>query len=115
MALPNNTTLIISNDEMKGIIELVKSLEDSGLLLKGVVEPIENEAKEQKRVFLSMVLDALLGNVFARKWLNRAGERAIAKSISEEAKLTSQDRGIVRAGFGNKKVQRITTKNKMDF
>ena len=52
---------------MKGIIELVKSLEDSGLLLKGVVEPIENEAKEQKRVFLSMVLDALLGNVLARK------------------------------------------------
>ena len=47
---------------MKGIIELVKSLEDSG-----VVEPIENEAKEQKRVFLSMVLDALLGNVLARK------------------------------------------------
>ena len=28
------TTLIISNDEMKGIISIVKSLEDSGLLLK---------------------------------------------------------------------------------
>ena len=39
-------TLIISNDEMEGIIEIVKSLEDSGLLLKGVSEAIQNEAKE---------------------------------------------------------------------
>ena len=30
------TTLIISNDEMESIIEIIKSLEDSGLLLKGV-------------------------------------------------------------------------------
>ena len=40
------TTLIISNDEMEGVIEIVKSLEDSGLLLKGVSEAIQNEAKE---------------------------------------------------------------------
>ena len=37
---------------MKGIIEIVKSLEDSGLLLEGVSETIQNEAKEQKGVFL---------------------------------------------------------------
>ena len=37
----NNTkTLIISNNEMKGIIKVVKSLKDSGLLLKGVTEII---------------------------------------------------------------------------
>ena len=48
------TTLAISNDEMKDIIRIVKSLEDSGLLLKGVSETIQNEAKEQKGVFLSM-------------------------------------------------------------
>ena len=42
------TTLIISNDEMKDIIEIVKSLEDSGLLLKGVTETVQNEVKEQK-------------------------------------------------------------------
>ena len=41
-------TLLISNDEMKDIIKVVKSLEDSGLLLKGVSETIQNEAKEQK-------------------------------------------------------------------
>ena len=36
----NTTTLIISNDEMEDIIKIVKSLEDSGLLLKGVSETI---------------------------------------------------------------------------
>ena len=34
LALPNNTTLIISNDEMKDNIGIVKFLEDSCLLLK---------------------------------------------------------------------------------
>ena len=48
---PCNTTLIISNDEMKDIIRIVKSLEDSGLLLKRVSETIQNEAKEQKGGF----------------------------------------------------------------
>ena len=42
----NNTTLIISNDEMDNILEIVKSLEDSGVLLKGISETIQNEAKE---------------------------------------------------------------------
>ena len=43
-----NTTLIISNDEMKDIIKIVKYLEDSGLFLEGFSEIIHNEAKEQK-------------------------------------------------------------------
>ena len=50
----NTTTLIISNDEMEDIIKIVKSLEDSGLLLKGVTETVQNEVKEQKGGFLSM-------------------------------------------------------------
>ena len=33
---------------MKGIIEIVKSLEDSGLLFKGVSETIQNQAKEKR-------------------------------------------------------------------
>ena len=45
----NNTTLIISNDEMEDILQIVRSLEDSGLLLKGVSETIQNEAKEQRK------------------------------------------------------------------
>ena len=42
------TTLIISNDEMKDIIKIVKSLEDSSLLPEGVSETIQNEAKAQR-------------------------------------------------------------------
>ena len=36
----NNTTLIISNDEMDDTLKIVRSLEDSGVLLKGVSETI---------------------------------------------------------------------------
>ena len=65
------TTLIISNDEMKDIIRIVKSLEDSGLLLKGISKIIQTEAKEQKGGFLGMLLGtlgaSLLGNILARK------------------------------------------------
>ena len=85
----NNTALIISNDEMEDIIKIVKSLEDSGLLLKGVTETVQNEVKEQKGGFLSMLLGtlgaSLLGNILAGKGINRAGE------------------GVIRAGYGNKK------------
>ena len=44
----NMTTLIMSNDEIGDIINIVKSLAGSGLLLKGVTETVQNEAKEQK-------------------------------------------------------------------
>ena len=40
------TTLIISNNEMEDIIKIVKSLKDSGLLLKGFIKTIQNGAKE---------------------------------------------------------------------
>ena len=83
------TTLIISNDEMKDIIKIVKSLEDSSLLLKGVSETIQNEAKEQKIVFLCILLCTLgailLGNILAGKGINRSSE------------------GVIRAGYGNEK------------
>ena len=42
------TTLIILNDEIHGIIKMVKSLEDSGLLIEGVTKTVQNEVKEQK-------------------------------------------------------------------
>ena len=82
------TALIISNDQIKDIIKIVKSLEYSGLLIKGVTETVRNEIKEQKRGFLSMLLGtlgaSLLGNLLTRRVVNRAGK----------------GRGINRAGEG---------------
>ena len=51
------TRLTISNEEMNDIMKRVKSLEESGLLIKGVSETIKNDAKKQKGGFLGMVLD----------------------------------------------------------
>ena len=83
------TILIISTDEMEDIMKIVKYLEDSGLLLKGVSETIQNEAKEQKGGFLSMLLGifgaSLLGFMLPGRGMNRAGE------------------GIIKAGYGSKK------------
>ena len=63
----NTKILIISKDEMNDTIKIVKSLEDSDLLLKGVTETVQNEVKEQKGGFLSMLLGtlgaSLLGNI----------------------------------------------------
>ena len=50
------TTLIIFNEEMNDIVKMIKSLEETGLLIKGVSETIENEVKQQKRGFLGMLL-----------------------------------------------------------
>ena len=67
----NNTILLIPNDEMNDIIKIVTSLENFGLLLKGVSETIQNEARELKGGFLSMLLGtlglSLLGNILAGK------------------------------------------------
>ena len=64
---------------MEDILKIVKSLEDSGILLKGVSETIKDEAKEQKEGFLSMLLGTLgaglLGNMLEGKGVIRAGER----------------------------------------
>ena len=74
----HNRTLVISNKEIEDIFKIVKSLEDSGLLLEGVSETIKNEAKEQKGGFLGMLLGTLgarlLGNLLAGKGVMRAGE-----------------------------------------
>ena len=45
------TALIICNEEMNGIVKIVKSLDECGLLIKFVSEAIQNEAKEQKGRF----------------------------------------------------------------
>ena len=51
----NHTTLIISNDDKQDLLKIVKSLEDSGILLDGITETVKNEVKEQKVGFLSIL------------------------------------------------------------
>ena len=93
----NTTTLIISNNEMNHIIKIVKSLEDSALLLKGVTETVQNEVKEQKGGFLSMLLGtlgtSLLGNLLTGKGINRAGK---GRGINRAGEV------VLRDGYGNR-------------
>ena len=58
-----NTTLIISKEEMNDIIKIVKSLEESVLIMKGISKTIKNEAKEQKGRFLGMLLGTLCASL----------------------------------------------------
>ena len=44
---------------MEDIIKIIKSLEESGLLLEGVTKTVQKEVKEQKEAFLSMILGTL--------------------------------------------------------
>ena len=89
---------MISNNEIEDIIKIVKSLEDSGLLVDGVTETVQNELKEQKGGFLSMLLAtlsaSLLGNLLTGKGIYRTGK--------------GKGEGIVRAGYDN-------NSSKMDF
>ena len=75
---------------MDDLIKIVKSLEDSGLLLKGITESVQNEIKEQKGGFLSILLGtlgaSLLGNLLTGRGIHTAGK---GKEIN-------------RAGYGNK-------------
>ena len=54
------TTLIISNEEVKDVMKIIKSLEESGLLIKGVNTTIETLEKEQKGRFLVMLVGTLV-------------------------------------------------------
>ena len=75
------TTLIISYEEMNDIMKIVKSLKESGLLIKGVSETIKSEAKEQKGEFVRMLLGtsvaSLLGKLLTDKRTITAGEATI--------------------------------------
>ena len=86
----HHTTLIISNDGINVIIKIVKSLKDSGLLLKGVTETVQNEVKEQKGGFLTMLLGTLGASLL--------GNRLTGRGIYGAGK----GKGIVRAGEGSK-------------
>ena len=71
--------LIIEQEDMNDIMKIVKAIENSGILLKEVSKKIENETKEQRGGFLSMLLGtlgaSLLGNLLTGgKGMMRAGD-----------------------------------------
>ena len=66
-----------SNEEMNHIMEKVKSLEESGLLIKDVSETIENKAGGFLSMLLGTLDTSLLGNLLTGKGVMRAGEGAV--------------------------------------
>ena len=75
------TALIISNEEIEDMMKIVKSLEESALLMKGISEIVKNEAQKQKDRFLPMLLwilvGSVLGNALTGKLVITAGEGVI--------------------------------------
>ena len=85
---------------MKDIMKIIKALENSAILLKGVSKAIKNETKEQRGGFLSMLLGisgaSLLGNLLT------GGKGSVASRPKGEGIMRAGE-GIVRAGDGSKK------------
>ena len=52
-------TLLISDEDMNDIIKVIKSLEDSGVLIDGVTETVKHEIKKQEGRFLGALLSPL--------------------------------------------------------
>ena len=69
--------LIIEQEDMNDIMKIIKALENSGILLKGVSKTIKNETKEQRGGFLSMLLGTLGASllVLENEYKSRRRER----------------------------------------
>ena len=109
------TTLIVSNEEMNDIMKIVQNLEDSNILLKGVTKTIEDETKEQKGGFLSMLLRTLgatlLGNLLSGKGIIRAG--SINNKGKEIVRPVLENNGIFNdaSSFKNFEIQKYYKMN----
>ena len=78
---------------MNDIMKIIEALENSGILLKGASKTTENETKEQRGGFLSMLLGtlgaSLLGNLLTGKGIVRAGDGIVhvgSGSVASRAK-----------------------------
>ena len=80
--------LMIEDEDMKNIMKIIKALEKSGILLDGVGKRIENEVKEQKGGFLSMLLGTL-------------GARLLGNLLTGGKEIMRAGEGIMRAGEGS--------------
>ena len=77
---------------MHDIMKIIKALEDSDILLKGVTKTIKNETKEQKVRFLSMLFGTLRASLL--------GNLLTGKGIVRACSGNKKGKGIVRAGTG---------------
>ena len=110
------TTLVISNEEINGIIKIGQALEDSNILWKGVTKTIKNEIKEQKGGALEILFGtlgaSLLGNLLTGKGFVRAGKGTIRAGKgflrAVEGTIRAGD-GFLRSGEGIKKSSNSTT------
>ena len=92
----NHATLMISNNDMQDLLKvnIVKSLEDSGMLLNEITETVKNEVKEQKGGFLSMLLGTLGASLLGD---------LLTKNLSGRGVMTAGE-GTIRGGYGSKKI-----------
>ena len=91
---------------MNDIMKIVEALEYSNILQKGVTKTIENETKEQKWGFSSILLGnlgaSLLGNMLTGKGIVRAG--SVNKKEKELLELVLENIGIFNATSSFKKL-----------
>ena len=69
-----NKTLIISNEEINDTMKIIMSLEESGLLIKGISQTIKNKAKEEKSGCLSILFGALGASSLENLLTGKAGQ-----------------------------------------
>ena len=107
--------LIIEQEDMKDIMKIIKALENSGILLKGVSKTIKNETKEQRGGFLGMLLGtlgaSLLGNLLSGgKGIMRAGEGSITSRAKGKGIVRADEGNVVKGakGNGSKKTPKFT-------
>ena len=92
---------------MDDILKIVKSLENSGVLLKGDSETIQNEAKEQRGGFLGMLLGtlgaSLLGDILSRSLSGKGVIRAGEGTIRPGQGTIRAGEGTIRGGYCSKR------------
>ena len=98
---------------MNDMVRIVKSLGESGLLMKGVSEVIKNETKEQKGGFLVMFLStlgaSLLGNLLEGTGITRGSERA-NKAVKDYYEAVKQYNFILLTNFEKQKYYQNKTR-----
>ena len=90
---------------MKDIFKIVKSLEDSGLLLKGISETVKNEAKQQKGGFISILLGTLGASLL--------GDKLLGKGVIKAGEGTAKFVYVSKRSTLKKKIDSTTSFNKL--